>query len=136
MASILEIVGNPRLKTSGVIERRNCTQRYTAMSLHFARLANAIGSRLPDALRDESISWSCWRWRPLVSLHTFTVLIEEHQATQPVGSVDAKKVDLHDAPSVSLSVAESEIPDSRGSRQTNPKASTPRPSRLYRLFQE
>ena len=44
--------------------------------------------------------------------HFLTVLIEEHQATQPARpSVAPEKVDLPDTPSASLSAAESEIPD-------------------------
>ena len=85
MASILEIVEtvlDSKLPMS--LNEETALSDIQLSSLHFARLANAIGSRLPDALRDEVDILVLLEMETLGELaHFLTVLIEEHQATQP-----------------------------------------------------
>ena len=111
MASILEIVEtvlDSKLPMS--LNEETALSDIQLSSLHFARLANAIGSRLPDALRDEVDILVLLEMETLGELaHFLTVLIEEHQPTAWPRSPPRKST--FPTPSVSLSAAESEIPD-------------------------
>ena len=94
MASILEIVEtvlDSKLPMS--LNEETALSDIQLSSLRFARFANAIGSRLPDALRDEVDILVLLEMETLGELaHFLCVLIEEHLATQPARpSVDAEK---------------------------------------------